>query len=846
MRSISTTSRNKTATINNNGKSSSRLVHSIASGLKKSTKIFKKGSSSRAAAAAARSAESLSPVNCDKKRLCNSKLDRRGEEINENYGSFRTGRRRRRRRKQRKNGDDGASFSSPERKSLLNNQIMQPLSPSSIIQRKHHSPHGMSMPAHSMNTRDDGHDDDTIQAKVLRNFEYAVRQVLIYVAIYLYGAYQPFTLLSNDTVLQIAHYLLIVWGTAVVIRVMIYYATMHENEKESRENIVEQLMFSDEERGRQLPEEEDIIDTEVEPLMESPIHEHEREHDELEENDTGREVDHNPHDNQSSKMYSSKKLSSNIFSPFEKGKNVISPQKEVIDDSLHSEGSDHDISEQSWTQVDKIIGSDQPQEHPELEDLFLIDKVSNERVHPNGEPIAFDNELFSGHSLLMFRTSDADTKDPPDGARGSAKNDIVSDYLRNKKRRFEIQMQFKFKKLPDSPLFMCCDLDDPIKLGLVQRAFVKATLNFVQQKNPTLSYCLSGYDKVSEEDRKAGKYENPHIAFPVETTLDRLVVTKPGEQPPRLGENVHEDPEAMAIRKRGISYNLSDTYTFCIWSAYVDFLSWKAVNLPAIRPFSIANVNGAQPTSLKFYLLKSTSGKHLQCHMDTVFDIELSHRQITSLGNGTRKWIEKRIQDKTIDSIAQHAKGNELNVAVDRYNNLDSYNVDVDDDILSSDMEVDEGSQAPSDSDLDMLDGIDDRILGDDPALAQNANESQHKEMMLHFDFCPDDDGKYNQNSQNEVVTQLPHTEVKKFNIDTLSWVEMMHRKRRKPQRVYAVRMVRQTSNHDLSNEENHTDDEIDESKSFFRLRTGKQLSALLRLGLELGVQMLNGEAPKR
>mmetsp|Transcript_22242 Transcript_22242/g.33297 ORF Transcript_22242/g.33297 Transcript_22242/m.33297 type:complete len:855 (-) Transcript_22242:172-2736(-) len=301
----------------------------------------------------------------------------------------------------------------------------------------------------------------------------------------------------------------------------------------------------------------------------------------------------------------------------------------------------------------------------------------------------------------------------------------------------------------------------------------------------------------------------------------------------------------MATRKKGITYNMSDTYTFCIWSAYIDFLSWKAVNLPAIRPFSIANVNGAQPTSLKFYSLKSTSGKHFCRDMDTVFDIELSNRQITSLGNGTKKWIEKRIQDRATDPMTKDVKENGLSVVVESYNNLDSYNIDVDDDILSSEIEVDEGSQAPSDSDLDMLDEIDDRILGDDAAMTQNDNGLQNKEMMMHLQLYPYYDGKLNQSPQHVAGKHFSHSEVKNFNIDTLSWVEMMHRKRKKPQRVYVVRMVRQAKQQDFSNQESHADDEINEPKSFFRLRTGKQLSTLLRLGLELGVQMLNGEDPK-
>ena len=58
----------------------------------------------------------------------------------------------------------------------------------------------------------------------------------------------------------------------------------------------------------------------------------------------------------------------------------------------------------------------------------------------------------------------------------------------------------------------------------------------------------------------------------------------------------------MKIRKKGklcIKYNTKDTYTVSIWSAYVDFIEWKVLNLPAIRLFSLSSVIGNQPSALR-------------------------------------------------------------------------------------------------------------------------------------------------------------------------------------------------------------------------------------------------------
>merc|ERR1712156_17371 len=124
-------------------------------------------------------------------------------------------------------------------------------------------------------------------------------------------------------------------------------------------------------------------------------------------------------------------------------------------------------------------------------------------------------------------------------------------------------------------------------------------------RNPTFSYSLSGKEKVSDDDKQQGKYEDPHFAFPIETSFDRIAITKAGDKPPTLGEDVYEDPISMKERKNGkrIDFNTEDTYTICIWSAYLDYVQWKAMNLPAVPSFSLTNVNGAQPMEVKVYSL---------------------------------------------------------------------------------------------------------------------------------------------------------------------------------------------------------------------------------------------------
>lgn len=319
-----------------------------------------------------------------------------------------------------------------------------------------------------------------------------------------------------------------------------------------------------------------------------------------------------------------------------------------------------------------------PAEHPELEKLYAIDVNSHTRQNANGDPIPFDSQHASGFFLPMIRTSDADVDVKKSSSasvkRGTAKNDAVSDYFRPKQRRFEIQMQIKFKEEPESGLWFGCMLDDPIKLNKIQKMVTKTAMNFVIKKNSGAVHynvtgnmpepdesendpCEGGEEKKMEMDddpTETGNYERPHISFGVETAFNIVVVSKPGDKIPKLGTDIVEDPEHRKHRKKhAMKFNATDTYTLCIWSAYVDFLDWKVVNMPVIRNFSIANFFGDQTIYLTIYTLKNRKyiegedkeskygGTHNVSDMCRLIDYELSHGEKTRVGKTRRKWMEK-------------------------------------------------------------------------------------------------------------------------------------------------------------------------------------------------------------
>ncbi len=278
------------------------------------------------------------------------------------------------------------------------------------------------------------------------------------------------------------------------------------------------------------------------------------------------------------------------------------------------------------------------QEHSSLEKFYVIDRFTDTRIIPNSSKLhTLENPLFTGTMLAMIRTPNVDDPTLPSG---TACNETVSSYFRDKQRRFEFQFQVSLKKRPDGAIYFACEVDDSIKLGMVQRAFVYSAMAFCKKMNNSFHYSLSGGKE--EED---GKYEKVHIGFPVEMGFDRLVVTKPGEPIPKLGEAIYEDPELVKLRKKGIhkiDWNTEDTYTFAVWSAYVDFLDWSSLNLPGLRPFSLAGITGPQHITLTLFCISPDLDKHYRADMDILAEIELSNTEHTLLGPGAKRWAAKQ------------------------------------------------------------------------------------------------------------------------------------------------------------------------------------------------------------
>ena len=286
-------------------------------------------------------------------------------------------------------------------------------------------------------------------------------------------------------------------------------------------------------------------------------------------------------------------------------------------------------------------------QHKSLKKMCVMDCDSLNEIVPNSKPMKIDNECFSGEVMLLIRTPDVD--DIKEIAPTGEIPRRVSAYMKNYKRRFEFQFQIKLKKVPTGPLFLGCEVEEMIKISRWTKGLTGVLLAMIRRINSGFHYSW-GVEKSKTDPvaLKEGRYEKTHLSFPVEASMDRIVITKPGETPPQLGYELFETEQSVKRRRRlgagSVDWNTEDTYTLCLWSAYCDWIKWRTLNVPGVRPFSLSVVTGHQPIYLSVYEITCVSPQeykkkkppHNRSDLKVYTRLEFSNREATVGGLATR------------------------------------------------------------------------------------------------------------------------------------------------------------------------------------------------------------------
>eukprot|EP01034_Spumella_vulgaris_P030381 gene30381-37586_t len=120
-------------------------------------------------------------------------------------------------------------------------------------------------------------------------------------------------------------------------------------------------------------------------------------------------------------------------------------------------------------------------------------------------------------------------------------------------------------------------------LGLLTRGLCSSILQLGRSSSPALHHSFG--------DTK--NYELPHIVAPFWNTVDRLVVTAPGETPPPIGRVFEENLETRTPRRRNPFYTLAvdleNTYSFSLKTSNLDLEQWTVCNLPLMKSMNLHN-----------------------------------------------------------------------------------------------------------------------------------------------------------------------------------------------------------------------------------------------------------------
>lgn len=231
-------------------------------------------------------------------------------------------------------------------------------------------------------------------------------------------------------------------------------------------------------------------------------------------------------------------------------------------------------------------------------------------------PIPFSCDTCEGEMVLMLRT--------PGGV-------LDPHYLwafAHKKRYFELHCQLRLKVEPRSVLYLGGEVPQKMNLGVMTGMACYALLSIIRKLAPTGHFSLGGSAGSSCSGGGATEGELPHIVFPLWHAADRMVITKPGEPAPVIGQGpLPESNEAREARfkdqslGRGV-FKLGDTITFSFHSAYMDLVEWKVRGLG--RDQSLSMFWDTMPLRVVLYELPAPcqSRKHANLSYYLLFELK--------------------------------------------------------------------------------------------------------------------------------------------------------------------------------------------------------------------------------
>jgi len=244
---------------------------------------------------------------------------------------------------------------------------------------------------------------------------------------------------------------------------------------------------------------------------------------------------------------------------------------------------------------------------------------------------------------MMEYDDDDEEKKEDDYSNNKDHKERLRHIFQGKDHLFEFQFQLKFKKIPTGPLFVSYEIENPGKIGTWTKSMVGVLMALMRKLSP--SFYFTWGDEKATKTNVDGTYENASVVCPLESRMGHIHVTKPGEQPPTLGVELHDTDKTVTRRRKiglgAIDWNLQDIYTMYTWNNNVNWIQWEAQNLPGfVKSFSLNQLTAKQPIYFSIYEYsnmtneeyKKQKPKHFRKHLNVLTRLELSNLEQTDGG----------------------------------------------------------------------------------------------------------------------------------------------------------------------------------------------------------------------
>jgi hypothetical protein len=180
--------------------------------------------------------------------------------------------------------------------------------------------------------------------------------------------------------------------------------------------------------------------------------------------------------------------------------------------------------------------------------------------------------------------------------------------------------------MPVGEIYVGADVTNKMELGIITRSFSRAILKFVGTMVNDLHYSFGDFPDTPG-------FEKPHLVAPLFPTMDKIVETPEGEEPPPMGIPFVENPEYRRMRLKNKVTNdlidLSKTYSFSVNTSNMDLITWCIVGVPMLQTIALQTFFGDSPIRLVGYELPYDAAakfpdKHPASALNYVFNMRVS------------------------------------------------------------------------------------------------------------------------------------------------------------------------------------------------------------------------------